>query len=175
MARAHDLRIAHGALRPDCIFFDAVHRPKVCGFGVPHCELSREPTITRYLAPETSRLASAGLKGDVFSFSLIVYAVASEDSNATAAEAVERLSQGSLRSLPEFLAQLTVRGLSGNPGERPSMAQFLRQFEERNFAILAGADAAAVSAFAAWADETDPNAESSLAQQVFLNRDSPEL
>jgi hypothetical protein len=97
------------------------------------------------------------LEGDVFSFSLIVYAVASENADATAAKAVERLSRGQADGLPAFLAQLIVRGLSRDPSERPSMAQFLCQFEECNFAILPGADPAEVSAFAAWVDETDPN------------------
>jgi serine/threonine protein kinase len=156
MVRAHSLGLAHRALRPDCVFLDANHRPKVGGFGVPPDDLSEDPTVARFCAPETSRFASAGLKGDVFSFSLMVYAVAADDPKAKAAKALERLAQGTRSGLPEFLASLVVRGLSRDPGARPRMAEFLSQIEEHNFAILAGADAAAVGAFAAWADDEEP-------------------
>jgi hypothetical protein len=153
MVRAHSLGIAHRALRPDCVFLDANHRPKVGEFGVPPDD--SDPAVARFCAPEASRFASAGLRGDVFSFSLMVYAVAADDPRATAAEALEQFAQGNRSGLPEFLVGLAVRGLSRDPGARPRMAEFLSQIEERSFAILAGADAAAVGAFAAAADDED--------------------
>jgi hypothetical protein len=137
MVNAHALSVVHGALRPDCVFLDAEHRPRVCGFGT-----------------DDHRLATA--QGDVFSFALIIYAVAAGDANPTTAEAVQALT--SAKAVPEFLAKLTLQGLSPNPNERPSMEDFLEEFEDHHFAILAGADAAAVSAFAAWTEETNPNA-----------------
>jgi hypothetical protein len=156
LVRAHGLGVAHGALRPGCVFLDADHRPIVGGFGAPPRERAADPAAARFCAPETPPSESADARGDVFAFSLIVYAVAAESPRATAAEAAARLLRGKREGLPEPLAALVAGGLSPDPGERPSAAQFLRDFEERKFAILAGADAAAVAAFAAWADETDP-------------------
>jgi hypothetical protein len=91
------------------------------------------------------------------------------DVNATVLEATQRLESaliagkdnttelGPLAAMPEFLMKLGLRGLSSDPGQRPSMADFLDEFEDRKFAILAGADAAEVSTFAAWAEELNPD------------------
>jgi hypothetical protein len=157
MVRAHEIGVIHGALRPVCVFLDATHRPKVYGFGVKDLPLGLE----------ASESEAATMQGDVRSFSLLVYAIVAGKPNATAKEAVGNLKQilsppkgktgrtGRLAILPEFLARLIIAGLSGDPDRRPSMDDFLNEFEDRDFAILAGADAAAVSAFAAWADEVD--------------------
>jgi hypothetical protein len=153
LVRAHSLGIAHGTLRPDCVFIDANHRPKVGGFGVPR----DDSQLAGYCPPEPSRVAGAALKDDVFSFSLMIYAVAADDPKATAAKALEQFAREEWSGLPEFMVKLAVRGLSRDPGARPRAAEFLGQIEERNFAVIAGADAAAVAAFAARADDEEPD------------------
>jgi serine/threonine protein kinase len=161
MVHAHELGIVHGALRPDCVFFDAEHRPKICGFGLKNQALA----VQAVLAPETSEWTPAMPPGDVFSFSLMIYAVVTGNLSITAREAFHWLELAlrsanaqiggppSLVNLPGFLAKLILQGLSEDPDERPLMDDFLDEFEDRNFAIFAGADANAVSAFAAWADD----------------------
>jgi serine/threonine protein kinase len=100
MVHAHNRNIVHGFLHPDCIFIDANHHPKVCGFG-------------------KSRQADGDLaqKADVFSFSMIVYAVVADNAEVVPSEAVEQLEKtiasrengnnsGELAGISMFLAKL---------------------------------------------------------------------
>jgi hypothetical protein len=72
----------------------------------------------------------------------MVYAVAEDDPKATAAKALDQFAQGEGSGLSEFLGSLVIRGLERDPRAPPRMAEFLGQIEQRNSAILAGADAA---------------------------------
>jgi serine/threonine protein kinase len=157
LVHAHGRGVAHGSLRPDCILIDADHRPIVSGFG------ARD-------GPEAMRSMKAMMRADVFSFSLIMYAVLSSScAEPTAQEAAQKLKQsiksgdgkkesarlGQLASVPERLVKLIIRGITENPAERPSMEDILDEFESHGFAILAGVDTEAVRAFAVWADESE--------------------
>jgi hypothetical protein len=87
------------------------------------------------------------------SFSLIVYAIASNRLSVRSAKTVERL----LKDLVRIAFCLTKLPM-----------QILCHFDERMFAIVALADAAVVGVFALWAEETDQNPEAQPSRQIFL-------
>jgi hypothetical protein len=103
-------------------------------------------------------------KVDVFAFSLILYEVLAGKVEAVAVAVKEGLKTAivvgqsrcgkrwPLPGVPEFMANLIVKGLEENPIERPLIEDIFDVFEEHEFRILHGIDTAAVHEFLAWVD-----------------------
>jgi serine/threonine protein kinase len=168
MIHAHDRDVVHGNLNPNYILLDSNHRPQICHFG-----MNQPPAFVRYLAPEVRPTK----KADVFAFSLILYEVIDKKSGSVATEVKDDLERAMAVSeaapenrweLPNvniFVAKLIVRGLSGNPAERPSIEDILDEFENHDFKILPGVDSAAVRAFAEWVEEAQPDDQTTPSRQ----------
>jgi hypothetical protein len=132
MLHGHESGVVHGALRPDWIFFDAGHRPKVCGFGTLDLRrLAREA-----LAPKASKSEARAALSDVFSFSLMSYIVVTGITNVTIDEVTLGL-QAREKSQEQNLALRVAGGavgivwLSSDARKPASMADFLASKSEK--------------------------------------------
>jgi serine/threonine protein kinase len=158
MRYVHGQGIIHRDLKPSNILLDANWHAKIADFGVSRPE-SAESRMTGdtgtigYAAPE--QLDENGrhtTKTDVFTFGLILYEIIGSypvfGENESMMRFVERLRERDLPSVPtrfgSFMQSLIVRCWSKDPGQRPSFAEMLKEFEAVDFDILPGVDASAV-------------------------------
>jgi hypothetical protein len=103
------------------------------------------------------------MKTDVFSFALILYDIVTAQSydfdknHANPVEIRKRLLDAETPQLQfegtaDFMLKIIARGLSANPTDRPSIEEIVDEFEENEYAMIAGVDRCAISEFVMWAE-----------------------
>jgi hypothetical protein len=158
MRYIHSRGILHRDLKPANILLDEHWRPKISDFGVSRFVSTEGPPTAesgtlRYAAPEQFvEDTPHTTKTDVFSFGYILYEIITRKPVFSASEStmsvLTRIRDRDFPTLPAKFGAL-MQGLidrcwSADPRYRPSFEFMFREFEQCGFAILEGADPAAI-------------------------------
>lgn len=146
VAYAHDLGLIHRDIRPENVLADTDGRPRLTAFGQTTKTLSRTGArdlpgrIAAYASPERLAGSPVGVRADVYSCGALLYKLLTGEAPYTAENLNSVLRQLSddpvpdprllVPSLPDAVAELTVRALARAPEERPESADlFLQELE----------------------------------------------
>lgn len=123
VAAVHDTGIAHGALRPGCVFLtearaDRDAQPKVFDFGVRALGLGGESEL--YRAPGVGEVDLA--RADVYALGAMLYEAVAGVEGRAGALPLDQVSVG----CPLALAEVVATATSADPGRRFASARDLR-------------------------------------------------
>jgi serine/threonine protein kinase len=162
MRYVHSQNIIHRDITPSNILINGRGETLIGDFGISCSESdqdgsSSESGTIHYAAPEAAmEKAKLTAKSDVFGFGLVLYEILTGRAVFPSTErpmgVVRRLRHFSPPKLPPeyglFMQDLCPRCSQRDPSSRPSFDEILMEMEAADFAILPGANAAAVREFA---------------------------